>query len=51
MDKTNIKALVDDYQFNVGETTISVSDRIETIVGKGENAGYQYFFLCPQCFP
>ena len=24
--------------------------RIENIVGKGENAGYQHFLLFPQCF-
>ena len=29
---------------------ISVHDRVENIVGKGENAGYQYFLLFPQCF-
>ena len=29
---------------------ISVFDKIENIVGKGENAGYQHFLLCPQCF-
>ena len=29
---------------------ISVFDRVETIVGKGENAGYQHFLLFPQCF-
>ena len=23
---------------------------VENIVGKGENAGYQYYFLFPQCF-
>ena len=23
---------------------------VENIVGKGENTGYQYFFLFPQCF-
>ena len=28
---------------------ISVFDRIENIVGKGENAGYQHFLLFPQC--
>ena len=27
-----------------------VFDRVENIVGKGENAGYQHFFLFPQCF-
>ena len=27
-----------------------VSGRVENIVGKGENAGYQHFLLFPQCF-
>ena len=27
-----------------------VLDRVENIVGKGENAGYQHFLLFPQCF-
>ena len=30
--------------------TISLFDRIENTVGKGENAGYQHFLLFPQCF-
>ena len=29
---------------------ISVFDRVENIVEKGENAGNQYFLLFPQCF-
>ena len=29
---------------------ISVCYRVENIVGKGENAGYQHFLLFPQCF-
>ena len=31
----------------------SLFDRVGNIVGKGENAGYQHFFLFlfPQCFP
>ena len=29
---------------------ISVFDRVENIVGKGENAVYQHFLLFPQCF-
>ena len=29
---------------------MSVSDRKENIVGKGENADYQHFLLFPQCF-
>ena len=28
----------------------SVLERVENIVGKGENAGYQHFLLFPQCF-
>ena len=31
--------------------TISLHDRIENAMGKGENAGYQHFLLFPQCFP
>ena len=27
-----------------------VLGRVENIAGKGENAGYQYFLLFPQCF-
>ena len=29
---------------------IFVLDRVENIVGKGENAGYQHFLLFPGCF-
>ena len=29
---------------------IFVFARVENIVGKGENAGYQHFFLFLQCF-
>ena len=29
---------------------VSVFDRAENIVGKGENAGYQHFLHFPQCF-
>ena len=29
---------------------INVFDRVENIVGKGENAGHQHFLLFPQCF-
>ena len=28
-----------------------VSLRVENIVEKGENAGYQHFLLFPECFP
>ena len=29
---------------------ISLSDRVENIVGEGKNAGHQHFLLFPQCF-
>ena len=29
---------------------ISVFDKVQNVVGKGENAGYQHFLLFPQCF-
>ena len=29
---------------------ISIFDKVENIVGKGENAGYQHFLLFPQWF-
>ena len=29
---------------------ISLFDRVEKIVGEGENAGYQHFLLFPHCF-
>ena len=36
-------------KLNVVRIMISVSDRVENIVGKGENAGYQHFLLFLQC--
>ena len=44
-----MKALADN-KFNVAYMMISVSEREENIVGKGENAGYKHFLLFPQCF-
>ena len=35
---------------DVNEMMISLSDRVENIVGKGENAGYQHFLLFTLCF-
>ena len=29
---------------------ISLYDRVESIAGKRENAGFQHFVLFPQCF-
>ena len=35
---------------SVNEMILSAFDKVENIVGKGENAGYQHFLLFPQCF-
>ena len=39
---TKLKAFADD-KLNVPEMKISIYDRVENMVGKGENAGYQPF--------
>ena len=44
-----MKAFADD-KISVTEMMVSLSDRVENIVGKGENAGYQQFLIFPQCF-
>ena len=43
------KASADD-KVKVTETLKFDLGRVENIVGKGENAGYQHFVLFPQCF-
>ena len=37
-------------RLNVAKIMISVCDRVEYIVGKGENVDYQHFHLFTQCF-
>ena len=44
-----LKAFADDKS-NVTQNIKAVLHRIENIVGKEENAGYQHFLLFPQCF-
>ena len=46
---TKLKALVDS-KFIVAKMMISPFDMVENIVGKGENSGYQHFFLFPTMF-
>ena len=46
---SKLKVFADD-KINVTQMIISVFDREENIVGKGENTGYQHFLLFPQCF-
>ena len=49
MDWTKLKAFADD-KLNEAEMITSVFDRKGNIVGKGQNAGYEHFLLCLQCF-
>ena len=49
LDWSKLKAFADD-NLNVAKKVISLHDRVENIVGKGENAGYQHFLLFLQCF-
>ena len=48
-DSSKLKAFTDD-KINVGENLKFVLGRVENIVGKGDNAGYQHFLLFPQFF-
>ena len=47
MDMTKLKA----FAHSSAKMTISLYDRVENTIGKGENAGHQHFLLYPQCFP
>ena len=47
---TFLKAF-EDIKLNVARMRISLFDRVKSIVGKGENHGYQHLFLFPQYFP
>ena len=40
-----------DNNSDVATMMISLYDRVENTLGKGENVGYQHFHLFPQCFP
>ena len=48
-DKFKLKALADN-KMNVNEKLELVSEMVENIVGKKENAGYQNFLLFQQYF-
>ena len=45
----NLVTAFTDNKYNGAKITISIFDRKENTVGKGENAGNQHFLL-PQCF-
>ena len=49
LDSPKLKAFADD-KLNTTQNIKVVFHRIENIVGKEENAGYQHFLLFPQCF-
>ena len=49
LDLPKLKAFADD-KINVTQNLKFALGRVENIVGKGENAGYQHFLLFPQCF-
>ena len=49
LDLSNLKKCADD-KINVSQEIKFVVYKIQNIVGKGENAGYQHFLLFPQCF-
>ena len=48
-DFSKLKAFADN-NLNVAKMMISVCDKFENVVGKGENAGYQHLLLFPQWF-
>ena len=45
-----IESICRRQKIDVAEKLKFVLGRVENIVGKGENAGYQHFLLFPQCF-
>ena len=49
LDWSKLKAFAD-HKIDVTEKLKIVLERLENIVGKVENAGYQHFLLFPQCF-
>ena len=48
-DRFKLKAFADDKS-NMNKKLNSLLGRVENIMGKGDNANYQHFFLFPQCF-
>ena len=49
LDLSKLKAFADDI-LKIIKMMISLLDRVENNVGKGENVGHQHFLLFPQCF-
>ena len=49
LDRSKLKVFADD-KINTSEKLKFVLRKVESIVGKGENASYHHFLLFPQCF-
>ena len=49
LEGTNLRAFAED-KLNVTKIMISLYDRVENTVGKGENAGYQHFSISHSVF-
>ena len=49
LDVIKLKAFADNKIY-LAHMMMSVFDRVEIVVGKGENTGKQYFLHFPQCF-
>ena len=49
LDWSKLRKFADD-KLSFVEKLKLVLGRVENIVGRGENTGYQYFLLFPQCF-
>ena len=49
LDWSKLKTFADD-KVELAQMMIFVFDKVENIVGKGANAGYQHFLLFLQCF-
>ena len=48
-DLTKFKAFADDKIILIKKLKF-MRKRVENIMGRGENTGYQHFLLFPQCF-
>ena len=49
LDQSKLNTFSDD-KINLTQKLKLALRRVENILGKGENAGYQHFLLFPQCF-
>ena len=50
LDWSKLKNIAEE-KINLDRKSTLVLERVENIVGKGENAGHQHFLFFLQCFP